>query len=191
MSLRERTSPGLGIIEPCLPSPAKAPPSGPGWLHEIKHDGFRILARRDPAGVRLITRAESVPPCSHIGAARRIDAEEKSAGGIIIPDTAKEKPSQGEVIAVGPFGVILAGDLCWRGYLYRPNSVAMVTLAQTEGDPSKRDTAKGAKDCSEYCEAAGTNGPNQKQSPKHIARGFLSACLEATAWLVAQLNTTE
>jgi bifunctional non-homologous end joining protein LigD len=40
-----------------LPSPAKAPPSGPGWLHEIKHDGFRILARRDSAGVRLITRA--------------------------------------------------------------------------------------------------------------------------------------
>jgi bifunctional non-homologous end joining protein LigD len=57
MSLRERTRPGLGIIEPCLPSPAKAPPSGPGWLHEIKHDGFRILAQRDSAGVRLITRA--------------------------------------------------------------------------------------------------------------------------------------
>jgi bifunctional non-homologous end joining protein LigD len=45
--LRERTRPGLGIIEPCLPSPAKAPPFGPGWLHEIKHDGFRILARRE------------------------------------------------------------------------------------------------------------------------------------------------
>src|SRR5947208_15858425 len=57
MSLRERTRPGFGMIEPCLPSPAKAPPSGPGWLHEIKHDGFRILARRDSAGVRLITRA--------------------------------------------------------------------------------------------------------------------------------------
>jgi len=57
MSLRERTRPGLGIIEPCLPSPAKAPPSGPGWLHEIKHDGFRILARKDAAGVCLITRA--------------------------------------------------------------------------------------------------------------------------------------
>src|SRR5215469_26900 len=56
MSLRERTRPGLGIIEPCLPSPAKAPPSDPGWLHEIKHDGFRIMARRDKAGVRLITR---------------------------------------------------------------------------------------------------------------------------------------
>jgi chaperonin GroES len=35
---------------------------------------------------------------------KRIDAEEKSAGGIIIPDTAKEKPSQGEIIAVGPGG---------------------------------------------------------------------------------------
>jgi len=33
---------------------------------------------------------------------RRIEAEEKSAGGIIIPDTAKEKPQQGEVLAVGP-----------------------------------------------------------------------------------------
>jgi chaperonin GroES len=33
---------------------------------------------------------------------RRIDAEEKTAGGIIIPDTAKEKPMEGEVVAVGP-----------------------------------------------------------------------------------------
>jgi ATP-dependent DNA ligase len=56
MSLRERTHLRLGIIEPCLPSPAKAPPLGPNWIHEIKHEGFRILARRDSAGVRLITR---------------------------------------------------------------------------------------------------------------------------------------
>ena len=41
----------------------------------------------------------------------RIDAEAKSAGGIIIPDTAKEKPSQGEVIAVGPGGRDEAGKL--------------------------------------------------------------------------------
>ena len=34
----------------------------------------------------------------------RIDAEAKSAGGILIPDTAQEKPSQGEIIAVGPGG---------------------------------------------------------------------------------------
>jgi chaperonin GroES len=47
---------------------------------------------------------------------RRVDAEERSAGGIIIPDTAKEKPSQGEVVAVGPgardgAGVLIAPDV--------------------------------------------------------------------------------
>ena len=42
---------------------------------------------------------------------KRIDAEEKSAGGIIIPDTAKEKPSQGEVISVGSGGRDEAGKL--------------------------------------------------------------------------------
>jgi chaperonin GroES len=42
---------------------------------------------------------------------KRIDAEEKSKGGIIIPDTAREKPSQGEVIAVGPGGRDEAGKL--------------------------------------------------------------------------------
>ena len=42
---------------------------------------------------------------------KRIEAEEKSAGGIIIPDTAKEKPSQGEVIGVGPGGRDESGKL--------------------------------------------------------------------------------
>jgi chaperonin GroES len=42
---------------------------------------------------------------------KRIDAEEKTTGGIIIPDTAKEKPSQGEIIAVGPGGRDEAGKL--------------------------------------------------------------------------------
>ena len=42
---------------------------------------------------------------------KRIEAEEKSSGGIIIPDTAKEKPQQGEVVAVGPGGRDEAGEL--------------------------------------------------------------------------------
>ena len=42
---------------------------------------------------------------------RRLDAEEKTAGGIIIPDAAKENPPQGEVIAVGPGGRDEAGKL--------------------------------------------------------------------------------
>ena len=43
-------------FEPCLPRLAKAPPTGPHWIHEIKHDGFRIIARRDGDKVRLISR---------------------------------------------------------------------------------------------------------------------------------------
>ncbi|MFK8250942.1 co-chaperone GroES [Ancylobacter terrae] len=42
---------------------------------------------------------------------KRLDAEEKTAGGIIIPDTAKEKPSQGEVVAAGPGARDDAGKL--------------------------------------------------------------------------------
>ncbi len=43
-------------FEPCLPRAAKKPPAGTGWIHEIKHDGFRIMAYRDGERVRLVTR---------------------------------------------------------------------------------------------------------------------------------------
>ena len=56
MLLRERNRRLVGFIEPCLPSPANGTAIGPDWIHETKHDGFRIMARRDAAGVRLITR---------------------------------------------------------------------------------------------------------------------------------------
>src|SRR3954451_2873487 len=46
----------LRFIEPCLPSSTDRPPSGSGWLHEIKHDGYRLMVRRDPVGIRVITR---------------------------------------------------------------------------------------------------------------------------------------
>src|SRR5712675_2324701 len=50
------------FIELCLPSPAKKPPAGSNWIHEIKHDGYRLMARRDPAGVRLFTSPGQVLP---------------------------------------------------------------------------------------------------------------------------------
>ena len=55
LSVRTRSAPA-GFIEPCLPSPADKPPSGSNWIHEIKHDGYRLMARRDPVGIRLLTR---------------------------------------------------------------------------------------------------------------------------------------
>jgi ATP-dependent DNA ligase len=48
--------PTFTFILPALPSPAERPPIGGEWIHEIKHDGYRLMARRDLAGVRLLTR---------------------------------------------------------------------------------------------------------------------------------------
>ena len=45
-----------GFVPPCLPTKALEPPSGTLWLHEIKHDGFRIIARKDGNRVRLYSR---------------------------------------------------------------------------------------------------------------------------------------
>ena len=50
-----RTLP-IGFIAPCLPTKAHTLPSGSDWLHEIKHDGFRIIARKNGAQVRLYSR---------------------------------------------------------------------------------------------------------------------------------------
>src|SRR5438477_2454348 len=45
-----------GFVEPCRPSKAARPPSGPLWVHEIKHDGFRLMVRREGGRVRCFTR---------------------------------------------------------------------------------------------------------------------------------------
>ena len=47
----------LGFVPPCLPTKASHPPSGELWLHEIKHDGFRVIARKDGDHVRLYSRS--------------------------------------------------------------------------------------------------------------------------------------
>ena len=45
-----------GFIDPCLPSKVARPPSGPLWVHEIKHDGYRLMVRRDGLRIRCFTR---------------------------------------------------------------------------------------------------------------------------------------
>src|ERR1700741_4333486 len=51
----QRTFPA-GFIAPCLPTKTDKLPSGNLWLHEIKHDGFRVIARKDGDRVRLYSR---------------------------------------------------------------------------------------------------------------------------------------
>jgi ATP-dependent DNA ligase len=45
-----------GFVPPCLPTKAPQPPSGDTWVHEIKHDCFRMMVRWDTTGIRLLTR---------------------------------------------------------------------------------------------------------------------------------------
>jgi hypothetical protein len=52
---RDRRSPE-GFIEPCQPALSAVVPVGPGWIHELKHDGWRILARKDGGSLHLWSR---------------------------------------------------------------------------------------------------------------------------------------
>jgi bifunctional non-homologous end joining protein LigD len=56
MLSRPRSVPA-GFIAPCLPTNAPHPPSGEMWLHEIKHDGFRVITRKDGKRVKLYSRS--------------------------------------------------------------------------------------------------------------------------------------
>jgi ATP-dependent DNA ligase len=59
--MRRRLAADTKFIEPCLPVSGRQAPSGANWIHEIKHDGYRLMARsrRDPVGIRLITRRDN------------------------------------------------------------------------------------------------------------------------------------
>ena len=56
MPRRERPQFRLGFVEPCIPTPSKKVPTGELWVHELKHDGYRLLAKRTGNRVRLFTR---------------------------------------------------------------------------------------------------------------------------------------
>ena len=45
-----------GFVAPCLPSKVTKPPTGSLWVHEIKHDGYRLMVRRDGSRIRCFTR---------------------------------------------------------------------------------------------------------------------------------------
>jgi ATP-dependent DNA ligase len=83
-----------GFVVPAQPIKASKPPSGPDWVHEIKHDGYRLIVRRDGPTVRLFTRnaydwTMRLPAIA--AAAQRIKA--------------KSFTIDGEAVALGPDGL--------------------------------------------------------------------------------------
>jgi bifunctional non-homologous end joining protein LigD len=117
MFWRPRIRPPAGFIAPCLPSPASKPPSGPNWIHELKHDGFCMIARRDGNGVRLFTRnandwSTRFPPITDAVARLKarsclIDGEVVilNTDGLAVFDLLRQGPR------VRPDAVLLAFDL--------------------------------------------------------------------------------
>ena len=76
----------LGFIAPCLPTKAAHPPTGALWVHEIKHDGFRIIARKDGNRVRLYSRAGNVDGNGELSASIELrDHAAKKRSGRRIP----------------------------------------------------------------------------------------------------------
>jgi ATP-dependent DNA ligase len=122
------------LIEPCLPSPAAKPPSGPGWLHEIKHDGFRLMARRDPAGVRLLTR--NGHDCTHRFPLIRAAVEGLRARSCLV---------DGEAIAFEADGV--ASFELLRGRRHdRQVTLCAFDLLELDGRDLRREPLEGRKD---------------------------------------------
>jgi bifunctional non-homologous end joining protein LigD len=127
---RDLTLPA-GFIAPCLPMMAPHPPSGPHWLHEVKLNGFRIIARNDGTRVRLYGRQgddltqnfppiaaamSRLPPCT-------IDGEAIACDDNGVPSFDQLRPGlRGDRSVLHAFDLIeLAGDDRRRDPLERRN----------------------------------------------------------------------
>jgi bifunctional non-homologous end joining protein LigD len=93
-----------GVIQPCIPTRAAKPPAGPDWVHEIKHDGYRLIARRHGDSVRLFTRggfdwSDRYPAISRAAAKLR----------------ARSFTIDGEAAVCGPNGLAIFDALHRRG----------------------------------------------------------------------------
>ena len=94
----------LGFVVPAQPVEREAPPSGADWVHEIKHDGYRMLVRRDGEHVRLFSRKA-------IDWTTRLPAI--ATGAAVL--NAKSFTIDGEAVVIGPDGLTDFESLRRRG----------------------------------------------------------------------------
>src|SRR5262245_37335057 len=109
-----------GFIHPCQPIVAKRPPSGPNWLHELKHDGYRLQIHVRDGRVRLYTMNGNdwtkrfpriVKEAARLRAPLIIDAEvvHLSAEGVADFDALHSRTADENAVALA-FDLLLAGD---------------------------------------------------------------------------------
>ncbi len=127
-----RTLPA-GFIEPCLPTSSKRPPAGDGWLHEIKHDGFRCIARKDGKRVRLYSRPGNDLTSRFI---RIVEAVARLKARTCIID--------GEAVACGPDGIALFDLIRYRRHDERVFLRAF-DIIELNGDDLRREGLESRK----------------------------------------------
>jgi bifunctional non-homologous end joining protein LigD len=126
MPLPSRALPA-GFIAPCLPSSAPQPPSGEEWLHEIKYDGFRVIARKDGARVKLYSRPGN-------------DLTDRFP--LVVEALAKLRPRSciidGEAVACGEDGIVSFDRIRYR---HHDASVFLYAfdLIELEGEDLRRE----------------------------------------------------
>ena len=161
MLSRPRALPA-GFIAPCLPTNAPQPPSGEAWLHEIKHDGFRVIARKDGERVKLYSRPGN-------------DLTDRFP--LIVEAVAKLRSRSciidGEAVACGDDGIASFDRIRYRRhdagvFLYA------FDLIELDGDDLRRDPLASAQgDAREPAPACGTGvalqrAPRQRGWPARV-----------------------
>jgi len=115
-----------GFVVPAQPVKASKPTSGPDWVHEIKHDGYRLIVRRDGPIVRLYTRTA-------YDWTARLPAIAAAAGRI----KAKSFTIDGEAVVVGPDGLSRFDDLR-RREAARTAILYAFDLIEHDGEETRR-----------------------------------------------------
>ena len=176
MTLHSPTLPA-GFIAPCLPSSAPQAPSGEEWLHEIKHDGFRVIARKEGTRVKLYSRPGN-------------DLTDRFP--LIVEALAKLRPRSciidGEAVACGDDGIASFDRIRYR---HHDASVFLYAfdLIELDGDDLRRDPlavrkatlasllARSAPTCASTSTSTSTTGRSSSSTPASL--GSKASCRSA------------
>jgi bifunctional non-homologous end joining protein LigD len=158
-----------GFVDPCIPTLAAKPPAGPGWVHEIKHDGYRLILRRDGEMVRLFTRrgydwTERYPAIASAAAKLR----------------AKSFTLDGEAVVAGADGVAIFDALHRRGRVIDAILQAF-DLLELDGEDLRPLPLRQRKPRLARLLAARGPGSRSTSTPTRMAR-WCSGTLASWAW---------
>ena len=172
MLLRPPMRPTLaaGFVWPCLPTSAAKPPSGERWLHEVKHDGFRVIARKIDKRVKLYSRSGN-------DLTYRFPLIVEAMDKLRVQSCAID----GEAVACSEDGLSSFDRICYRQH---DASVFMwaFDLIELDGDDLRFDPLETRK--STPCHAALTSTTRLTVERTHRGGGRLArvpACLQAGA----------